>query len=127
MTKILSLGLVFCLLAFGARADECVKPEAWLSRIGVVAAQHALAPHVEADRGGADAKRLIAAMNAAPPVTSVPGDRFIVVSLADANGQPIPFEVVGFFDQGCLAKQMKAAPSDAAALISGKWPKAPGA
>lgn len=128
-------GYTIALLAFlvlgghgHARADEsCVKVPEWLSSIGTAAANMSLTPHVEADKEGDDAKRLIAAMNAAPPPTDFQGDEFLVVSLKDKDGNPVPFDVVGFFANGCMSKQMKATLQDAEALMSGNWPKAPGA
>lgn len=135
MTKLVAIqafcvGLVagfvlMAILATPARADECVKPEAWLSNIAAVAAQHQLTPHVIAQKDGDEAKRLVAAMNAAPPPTSIPGDQFIVVGLADANGQPVPFALVGFFLDGCMTKLLKAGPNDVPHLLNGDWPKAP--
>ncbi len=104
-----------------AVADDCKKIPMWLAYVGQKAAESNATPHVIAQKEGDEAKRLVAAFNAAPPSTDIHADQFIVVAFMDtASGQPL-FAYAGFFVNGCLTSSGRLHNEDAVRLISGQW------
>lgn len=140
MTKILSLGLVFCLLACSTAphapvsapvaivtpaapaapdaADACVSPEQWMAKVKTNTAP--LQPVIVSDKSGDEAAKLIAAFNAAPPASHVVADRFIVFAFRVPG---VPVALVGFFKNNCSTEYSKLAVTTAQHLVNGDWPQ----
>lgn len=116
------LGLCFSLAVPAFGDGQCVKPEGWLHDVGAVAVSHQLEPKVVAERHGDEGKRLMSLMNAAPPVSDIKGDQFIVVAFLK-DGSPLHTVEIAFFDNGCFSSQIQMPADGAVPLVTGVWPK----
>ncbi len=90
---------------------ECITAAQW--KENVTARSVGVMTSVQTDVEGAEARAMVARMNARPPVTNLQADHIVVMSARHIqSGMPMSYVLVAFFNAGCLVASGKASPDE---------------
>jgi hypothetical protein len=107
------------LQADSLKGQKCISAQDWASMVAHKSTGVEIG--VLADIDGMEAREVVARVNAEPPRTQMTADHLIVLGAkALATGEPQPYVLVAFFNQGCLVASGRADPDGIANLIEGE-------